>query len=464
MSAPGTTARRSTHWVLLICCLTVIFDGYDLIVYGTIVPDLLAYKEWDLTPSEVGHIGSLTLVGMLIGALGVGTITDVLGRRKVMIGCLIWFSVAMPITALAPDPGVFMLLRFITGLGLGGVVPTAIALTMEYSPEGRRQLNNSLMFSGYSVGGVLAALLALWLLPVAGFRAMFVVGVAPLFIVLPLALRMLPESIAYLTAKGRLDEAAMYARRFGVPGPGVPGPGGETAPAAPAASAAPGKAAGVLDILRTLVGGQRLVMTLLVWAISIIGLLLVYGLNTWLPQFMRGAGYSMGSALTFLLVFNIGAVAGVIIAGALADRLGEKLVIACSFCLAAVAVCLFITKPSTLPLLMVGALAGFGSNTQTLVNAFVGGLYPPTARATALGWALGVGRIGGIIGPTYGGYVLTKVETGSLGDNWVFYAFAIPAVVAAALTVLVPRRPWAPLPTAATEPPVPATRSAATGD
>ncbi|MYU22690.1 aromatic acid/H+ symport family MFS transporter [Streptomyces sp. SID8352] len=460
MPAPRVTAKHSPHWVLLICCLTVIFDGYDLIVYGTIVPDLLAHKEWDLTPAEVGHIGSVTLVGMLIGALGVGTITDVLGRRKVMIGCLVWFSVAMPVTALAPDPTVFMLLRFVTGLGLGGVVPTAIALTMEYSPEGRRQLNNSLMFSGYSVGGVLAALLALWLLPVAGFRAMFVVGVVPLFLVLPLALRMLPESIAYLTAKGRLDEAAMYARRFGVSGPGVPGAGGETAAPAPAAS---GRAGGVLDILRTLFGGRRLAMTLLVWAISIMGLLLVYGLNTWLPQFMRGAGYSMGSALTFLLVFNLGAVAGVIIAGALADKLGEKLVIACSFCLAAVAVCLFITKPSTVPLLMVGALAGFGSNTQTLVNAFIGGLYPPTARATALGWALGIGRIGGILGPTYGGYVLTKVETGSLGDNWVFYAFAVPAVLAAVLTALVPRRPWTPPPTAATGPPVPAARDIATG-
>jgi AAHS family benzoate transporter-like MFS transporter len=183
-------------------------------------------------------------------------------------------------------------------------------------------------------------------------------------------------------------------------------------------------------------------MTLLVWMISVIGLLLVFGLNTWLPQFMRNAGYSTGSALTFLLVFNLGAVVGVIIAGALADRLGEKLVITTSFCLAAVAVLLFITRPSTVPLLLVGALAGFGSNTQTLVNAFVGGLYPPAARATALGWSLGVGRIGGIIGPSYGGYVLTQVNEGSLGDNWVFYAFAAPALLGAALTVLVPREPW----------------------
>jgi len=440
MSASTASQRpdraRSTHWVLLICCLTIIFDGYDLIVYGTVVPDLLAHKEWALDPSEVGHIGSLALIGMLIGALTIGTVTDILGRRKVMIGCLLWFSIAMPLTALAPTPEVFGLLRFVTGLGLGGVVPTAIALTMEYSAERRRQLNNALMFSGYSIGGVVAALMALWLLPTGGFRVMFVVGVAPLFIVLPLAVRMLPESISFLMAKGRVAEAEAQARRFGLPRPE------QLAEVAPGSQPAADAKRGLVQTIATIMGGRRLAMTLLVWAISIIGLLLVYGLNTWLPQFMRNSGYSMGSALTFLLIFNAGAVAGVILAGALADRLGEKLVIAGSFCIAAAAVLLFITKPVTGLLLLIGAFAGFGSNTQTLVNAFVGGLYPPQARATALGWALGVGRIGAIVGPTYGGYILTRINEGSLSANWSFYAFAIPAVVAAVLTIAVPRVPW----------------------
>ncbi|MFD2473499.1 MFS transporter [Amycolatopsis silviterrae] len=431
--ATGREGTRSTRWILLICCLTVVFDGYDLIVYGTVVPDLLVYRPWALTPADAGRIGSLALVGTLAGALIVGTLTDIVGRRRVMIGCLAWFSIAMPLTALAPNPEIFTLLRFVTGLGLGGVVPTAIALTAEYSPARRRQLNNALMFSGYSIGGVLAAVLALVLLPVGGFRMMFVVGAAPLVIVLPLAIRMLPESITFLTVKGRHEQAAAYARRFGLTG--------YDSLSAPAAASRPGTGAkrGLIETGRSIVGGHRLPMTLLLWAVSIIGLLLVYGLNTWLPQFMRDAGYSMGSALTFLLVFNIGAVAGVIIAGALADRVGEKLVIACSFCVAAVAVLLFITKPATAPLLLIGAFAGFGSNTQTLVNAFIGGLYPVQARATALGWALGVGRIGAIVGPAYGGYILTQVNAGSLASQWSFYAFAIPAVLAAILTALVPR-------------------------
>lgn len=432
--ATAPVATRSTNWVLLICCLTIIFDGYDLIMYGAIVPKLLAYQEWGLSTSDVGHIGSVTLTGMLIGALCVGTLTDVLGRRRVMIACLTWFSVMMPLTALSPNPDVFTLLRFLTGLGLGGVVPTAIAITIEYSAEHRRMLNNSIMYSGYSIGGVLAALMALWLMPHGGFRVMFVLGAAPLVLVLPLAIRYLPESITYLVGVGRLGEAKRYAATFGLPEPDA-----NTGAQAPRLGSR--GARGLADNLRTLVAGQRLVMTLLVWAISMIGLLLVYGLNTWLPQIMRTNGYSMGSALTFLLVFSAGAVVGVIIAGALADRVGEKLVICCSFLLAAVAVLLFITKPATAPLLLIGALAGFGSNTQTLVNAFVAGLYPHKARATALGWALGVGRVGAIVGPTYGGWILTHIQHGDLSLNWSFYAFAIPAVIAAVLTVVVPRKP-----------------------
>ncbi|WP_314176574.1 MFS transporter [Streptomyces winkii] len=134
-----------------------------------------------------------------------------------------------------------------------------------------------------------------------------------------------------------------------------------------------------------------------------------------------------------------GAVIGVVLAGALADRLGEKPVISGAFGIAAVSVLLFSLEPPTVPLLLLGAVAGFGSNTQTLVNAFVGGRYPANARATALGWALGVGRVGAIVGPTYGGWILTEVNAGTLSAQWNFYAFAIPALVAAALILAVPR-------------------------
>ncbi|TVT10234.1 aromatic acid/H+ symport family MFS transporter [Amycolatopsis bartoniae] len=408
-----------------ICWATIVFDGYDLIAFGSVLPDLLRYRAWGLDAAEAGRIGSLALVGMLLGALVAGTVTDVLGRRRIMLSCLAWFSVAMPLTGLAPNPAVFGLLRFATGLGLGGVVPTAIALTIEYSPSARRQLHNALMYSGYSAGGVLAAVLALVVLPAGGFRMMFFLGAAPLVLILPLAYWLLPESVSFLVARGREEEARRYAARYRIEVPGV------------AATAAERPRA--LESIRLLFSRRYLRGTVVFWLISLIGLLLVYGLNTWLPEVMRRSGYSLGSSLVFLLVFNAGAVVGVIAAGALADRIGERLVVAGAFLVAAVSVLLLASRPPAGPLLVLTAVAGFGANTQTLVNAFVGGHYPPAARATALGWALAVGRIGGIIGPTYGGLLVTAVQNGTLGAGWSFYGFAIPAVVAAVAIPLVPR-------------------------
>ena len=138
---------RTTKWVIALCWVTIIFDGYDLIVYGAVVPSLLEYEPWSLSPEQAGHIGSYALFGMLIGALIAGTITDLVGRRKIILFCIAWFSLAMGLCAIAPTPELFGLFRFIAGLGLGGVVPTASAITIEYAPPERRKFLYALMFS-----------------------------------------------------------------------------------------------------------------------------------------------------------------------------------------------------------------------------------------------------------------------------------------------------------------------------
>ena len=201
----------TTLGVVAICFVTIVFDGYDLIVYGTVVPALLEHGDWNLTTVGAGFIGSLALIGMLFGALTVGTITDIVGRRKIMFFCISWFSIAMGLCAIAPSPELLGLFRFIAGLGLGGVIPTAIALTIEYSPPHKRSLTNALMFSGYSVGGILAALLAIPLLPAFGWRVMFAIGLAPLVLILPLAYKFLPESVSFLLANNRREEAEALA-------------------------------------------------------------------------------------------------------------------------------------------------------------------------------------------------------------------------------------------------------------
>ena len=419
---------RTTGWVIALCWVTIIFDGYDLIVYGAVVPSLLEYEAWNLSPEEAGRIGSYALFGMLIGALIAGTITDLVGRRKIILFCIAWFSLAMGLCAIAPTPELFGLFRFIAGLGLGGVVPTASAITIEYAPPERRKFLYALMFSGYSVGGILAAALAIPIVPEFGFRAMFFIGLAPLVLVLPLAWKYLPESVSFLVARGRREEAEALADRYGieVPHEDTSERGGTLAPVAALFSR----------------GYFRATVTF--WAIAFLMLLLVYGLNTWLAELMKDAGYPLGSSLAFLGTLNLGAIIGAISAGRAADRFGSKTVTSIGFLVGAVAIALLALKPPQAVVFALLFIGGYGTiGTAMIVNAYVTEHYPAANRATAIGWALGVGRAGAILGPTLGGILIGA----GIALEWNFYVFALVAVAASVLCALVPRPPAQATPT-----------------
>jgi len=361
---------------------------------------------------------------MLIGALVIGTVTDIVGRRRIMLGCIAWFSAAMLFAAVAPTPGVFGLARFVAGLGLGGLVPTAIALTIEYAHPKHRSTTNAVMFCGYSIGGIIAALSAIWVIPDLGWRAMFVGGGLLGFALLPVAWKFLPESASYLMARGRVEEARELAARYDL---AIEEPDGVSS----------GEKPGVLSGLTALFAPRFVVGTLLFWLGTGVGLLLVYGLNTWLAQIMRSAGYELGSALAFLLVLNLGAIVGTPMLGVVADRVGSKRTTSVMFLVAAL--CIFLLSfnlPSTLLYVLVAIAGACTIGTTILVNAYTANFYPAQMRATGLGWALGVGRLGAIMGPIYGAFI---IESGwGLDAN--FYAFAAPALVGAAAMLLIPHR------------------------
>jgi len=358
---------------------------------------------------------------MLVGALLVGTITDTLGRRKTLIGSVTWFSVFTGLCALAPSPEVFGTLRFIAGIGLGGLMPIACALILEYAPPGRRNLTYVIMQSGYAVGGILAASLAIPLIPAAGWQIMYLIGAAPVILIVPVAIKFLPESLEYLQAQGRTAEATELAHRLGM-----------DLPAAPTTDTKP---AHWYDSVRTLFTADYRRGTLLLWAASFCALLMVYGMNTWLPQIMRAQDYPLGSALSFLLVFNLGSIIGSIAGARAADRKGSKPVITLAFLLAAISIALLSLRAPMIALYALFAVAGYGTiGTQNLINAYVGRYYPTSARATGIGWALGIGRLGAILGPLAGGLVLDS----DLAPNWNFYLFATVALVGLLATTLVP--------------------------
>ncbi|MGW1681874.1 MFS transporter [Saccharopolyspora sp. NPDC002376] len=421
-SSPGI--RTSNRFVVVaLCSAAIIIDGYDLIVYGTVLPTLLdGSAEWVLTKQQGGNIGAYALIGMLLGAIGVGAITDLVGRRRIMIGCIIWFTAAMAAAALAPDPSLFALFRFVAGLGLGGVVPTAIALTVEYAHSRHRVMTNAVMYSGYSIGGIAASLIAIPVLPVFGWRTMFWIGVALGVVLIPLVVRLLPESPSYLLAQGRREQARMLAAKFDL---------------ALEESTADTERLGTLAGLKALCSRAHLRATLLFWVGTGLGLLLVYGLNTWLAQIMREAGFELGSAMAFVLALNLGAIIGTPLFGGLADRIGARPVTIGMFLAAAACIFLLSANVPGLVLYLLVAVAGACTiGTTVVVNGFTATYYPAAMRATGLGWALGVGRLGAIVGPIYGSFILTS----GWGLEANFYAFAVPAVLGAVCMLFIPAR------------------------
>ncbi len=417
--------NSSTKLVVILSWLFMIFEGYDLLVYGTVVPSLLEYKEWDITAAQAGRYGSYVVIGMLVGAIGAGILADFIGRKKVLIYGAITCAVFMACSALAPTPELFGLSRLITGLGLGAVMPIVTILTLEYAPANRRSITTIIMYSGYQLGGVLAALLAMSLIPNMGWRTMFWIGIIPLLIVVPLALRFLPESMAYLMAKGRRKEVEEIAARFQIPMEEVENQHGVEQ-----------RLGKDMNSSRSLLSKSNRKSTLLFWLASFCGLFMIFGLGTWLPTIMMESGYSIGSSLSFLLVLNIGTVIGSFIAASAADKWGHKTTVVVSFLIAFASFLLLSFNFSSvfLTYLLIGA-AGLGAiGTQFLINAYIGTYYPVTIRATALGWALGIGRFGGIIGPIAVGVLVTL----SLGTFWHFGLFALTGLIGAIFMLSIP--------------------------
>lgn len=430
--ANATQKQQSTvRWVVAIAAIALIFDGYDLVVYGTVVSTLLndPTQLGAIGPATAGVLGSWALFGVMVGALVTGAVGDYLGRRKIMITGIVWFSVGMGLTALASNVIAFGALRFATGLGVGALVATAGAIVAEFAPKGKRNYYNAIVYSGVPVGGVLASLLAIMLLDVIGWRGLFLIGATPILFLLPMALAKLPESPEWLMARGRTEEAQRVSIRTGVPIT-------EHAPAQ-------GDDALVSEPADTKIGFSALATrkyalpTLLLGLMSFAGLMLTYGLNTWLPQIMSQFGYGKSYSLAFLLVLNAGAVFGGLVASMGADRIGAKRVVSTTFFLAAVAMVLLTMQLPFGILLALVAVAGVGTiGTQVLIYGFVSNYYNSAARGAGVAWCAGFGRLGGIFGPLIGGLLIAA----GVENHVAFYVFAAVAIVGALVTAFVPLR------------------------
>jgi MFS transporter, AAHS family, benzoate transport protein len=417
------TGRRSAALVIALCWLIVVFDGYDLIVYGTTIPSLLAEPGWRLTPATAGTIGSLAFVGMLVGALTAGSLADRLGRRRTIIGCVAWFTVFTGLCGLATSPEVFGGLRFLAGLGLGGLVPSANALTSEFVSTQRRSVIATVMMSGVPIGGSIAAVVGIEAIPSLGWHSMYLFAFSG-FVLLALIVVLLPESPSWLRAHGRVDKALAIERQFGV-----------TVVEHTGAKHRPG--------IRTILRPPFLGATVLFATASIATLLAWYGLGTWLPKLMSGdARFDLGgNPLTFLLALNLGAVAGSVITAWAATRIGPLPSAVGAATVAAAGLAFLVTYPSSVTLVYAALIvAGVGTHgTQCLIISAVATHYPAQLRGTSLGFALGAGRIGAVTAPQLGGWLLGAGL--GVGSNFLLFAGAAAASAVLLLATHLATRP-----------------------
>ena len=418
--------RKTTGLVLFCCWLAILAEGYDVGVLGAILPALAEYKEWNLSPLALGGLGSYALIGMLIGALFIGTLSDLVGRKKMLLASMAIFTLTQAGAAWAPTPELFGLFRLIGGLGMGGVIPVAAALTIEYSAPNKRSYNYGLMYSGYSLGIVAAALAALFVLPMGGWRAVIAIGAAPV-VLIPIIWKFLPESLEFLESKGRKTEAKALATKLNI---------SNYTPVVAVAPKAGVQADPWWKTITTMFSRKYLRSTVFFWISLFCGLVLVYGLNTWLPSIMKKAGYDLGSSLTFLLVFSLASAIGGLLLGRAADKYGKKLILVVFYILGGLGIMLLVFPNTMVVNLLFVAFAGVGSiSTSLVLTGYIADYYPAKVRGTATGWALSFARLGAISGPLIGGWIAGS----KLPFEANFAIFAGIAVLAAGAVAMIPK-------------------------
>ncbi|MGB9172270.1 MAG: MFS transporter [Bradyrhizobium sp.] len=402
--------------VLLICATVLVLDGFDTTAIGYVAPALA--KEWHIGKSALGPVFSAGLFGLMIGALLFGPLADRVGRKKIIIFSTLAFGIGTLITALVNDVNALLAIRFLTGLGLGGAMPNTVALTAEFGPHRRRATMVMVMFVGFSVGAALGGFLAAALIPQFGWRSVFVVGgVAPLVLAPILALK-LPESVRFLALTGRADARVAQLLAF-INAKTVFAPETRFVVDEPALKGIP-----VQHLFRS----GRTLATLLLWVVFFMSLLDIYFLSNWLPTVLNDLGASISAAAVIGSMLQVGGIVGTFALGSIIDRFSFRALALVYFIGVFAVGAIGQLGQSAVLVTMAIFVAGFCIvGGQIAANALAAGYYPTSVRATGVGWALGVGRIGSIVGPLVGGILLSLKW--SAGE--VFVAAAAAALCAA---------------------------------
>ena len=381
--------------VLLWCVLIIVIDGYDIAVAGIALPSIM--KAMGVTATTAGFMASSALFGMMFGAIFLGTLADKIGRRLTISICVALFSLFTMAAGFTSDPVTFSIMRFLAGLGIGGVMPNIVAQMTEYSPRKIRGRMVTIMFSGYAFGGILAALIGKQFIEVYGWQSVFIAAGAPLLLI-PFIMKSMPESLPFLIKQHDDSHLRQIVSRI-QPGLRMEAHEEFLVPAEDRADGAP---------VGKLFQHGRGLSTVMFWIAFFMGLFMIYALSSWLTKLMALSGYSLGSALTFVLFLQCGAMAGAISGGWLADKFHIKYVLMTMYVLGAVFLYMMTVKMSQEVLYLIVALVGATTTgTQIVTYAYAGQFYPTAIRSTGIGFAAGVGRAGAILAPILIGFLVS---------------------------------------------------------
>lgn len=407
------------HLLIVVLCGSIIFfDGWDLGAISFAAPQFI--KLLGISRPMIGPVFSAGLLGLTLGALLFGLVGDRIGPKRTFILCNVWFAVFTLLTATADSMQTLVTYRFLAGLGLGGATPLSIAVASDYFPKNLRTSLVMIVYIMIAVGQIFGGY-AYAFVTAFGWRTIFIIGGILPLILTPVYLAALPEAVEYLVMKGakpdrirtilgRLDAGRDFstATSFVVPRENKEG----------------------FTLAQLFQDGRALVTTLL-WAVFFSSLLALYFYNTWLPTLLTGSGLSQAQIIAVTTSIQIGGVLGSFAASAVVYRIGNFQTVALGYLLSALAMLVLGHGGTSFGFLFPMALTVgfFLVGTQNALNASSADPYPPSMRATGVGWAIGVGRIASVVSPL--------IAAALLAFHWqpsqLFAVAAVPTLVASAL-------------------------------
>ncbi|NNH36267.1 MFS transporter [Acinetobacter sp. NIPH 2377] len=411
--------------IIILCFVVAALDGFDIAAVGFIAPALIA--EWSLTPADLAPLFLSGVFGLMLGSFVFGPLADKFGRKKIIIWSVIIFSIGTLISAFSPNLTVLIVLRFLTGLGLGGAMPNAVTITSEYCPTKRRSTLVTVMFCGYTIGAAMGGLLAGQLIQLIGWQGILMIGgIAPL-VALPFLYYFMPESLRFMVlnkfSKEKID--AVIQKMV---------PNGQPIPELVAAVTEKQNVS-----VRELFSKDYIAGTLLFWCAFTMGSIIIYMISSWMPTILKNEGFDMQSASWITSAFQIGGTVGALIIAYFMDKLGHSRTLTISYVIGAICVLALSAGVANLStMLIVLGIFGIGagiSGSHIGIHVFCSSYYPTHCRSTGVSWAGGAGRLGSFIGSGAVGWLMVS----GLSGEQIVNLLTIPAFLAAISMFLITR-------------------------